>query len=104
MSRSANHNANRISAGAEQLAGAVGDAVRELPDNLRTLNQDLTDRATRGLGVVSDAAGQALRQGRDSLERIEGEIETRVRSQPWHALLLAFGIGAVIALLARPRR
>ena len=104
MSRSTNRNANRIGAAAENLSQTVGDAVRDLPENLKTLNREVTERASHGLDMASDAASRYLHQGRESAVRLERVVEDRVRSQPWQAVLLAFGIGALFAYMTRPRQ
>jgi len=103
MSSTANHHAKRISDAAEKLAGAVRDAVKELPEEFRGLNQDLGQRAAQGFDAVGAAGRQAWHQGRDSLGRVEQDVESRVRAQPWQALLVAFGVGALVGLLARSR-
>ncbi len=104
MTRSANHDVRRAGAAAERLADTVAGAVRDMPEHLKHLNEQLGKRAGQGLDAVGSAANDAIRQGRDSLDRIEGAIEHRVRSQPWQAMFLAVGIGAALALLLRPRR
>jgi len=104
MSRSTNRNANRIGAAADNLSQTIGDAVHDLPENLKTLNREFTDRAGKGLDKASQAANRYLHQGRESAERLERVVEDRVRSQPWQAVLLAFGIGALFAYMTRPRQ
>jgi ABC-type transporter Mla subunit MlaD len=104
MSRSANHNVNRVGAATDQIAQTVTGALRDIPENLRHLNEQIGQRTAQGLDAVGSVANDAIRQGRDSLQRIEGVIENRVRTQPLRSLLVAVGIGAAIALIMRPRR
>jgi ElaB/YqjD/DUF883 family membrane-anchored ribosome-binding protein len=104
MARSTNHNANRISAAAENLSQTVGEAVRDLPENFKSLNREFTSRASSELDRASKMASQYLHEGRESAQRLERVVEDRVRSQPWQALLVAFGVGALVAYMTRPAR
>jgi len=101
-------NVNRLVGAAQDTAESMGDAVRDtmrdLPENLQSMNEELTERAYQGLEALNCLAGRILDQGRGAVSRVEHGIEDRVRAQPLPALLIAFGLGAAIMLLARSRR
>lgn len=98
-------NVDRIMGAAQDTAETVGEAmrdtIRELPENLESMNRELTARAYEGLEALNCLAGRVLKQGRGAMTRVEHTIEDRVRSRPLPALLIAFGLGAALMLLAR---
>lgn len=100
-------NVNRMVGAAQETAGTVGEAMRDtmrdLPENLESMNRELTQRAYEGLDALNCLAGRVLEQGRGAMSRVEHRIEDRVRAQPLAALMIAFGLGAAIMLLARSR-
>jgi ElaB/YqjD/DUF883 family membrane-anchored ribosome-binding protein len=80
------------------LAGTLGDAAT---DEIRTRGRQArgaVERATDRAGEVwDDATSEASRRGREGVAALERQIDER----PFLTVLLAFGIGLVIARLIK---
>lgn len=76
---------------------------QELQEQLDTLRKDFADvtstlkemsssYAKQGQARVKDAAGEAQKQVRDSLDRAQSEVEQR----PFSSMAVAFGVGLLL--------
>lgn len=97
-------NVNRIVGAAQGAAETMQDSMRDMPENLKSLNKELTERAYEGLDALNCLAAQVLEQGRGAVSEMEHRIEDSVRSRPLPALLIAFGIGVFVMMMAHSRR
>ncbi len=95
--------AHDMSSAAHDMTSAVRDTVRDIPSQVKTLHRQVAGQASDQLEALSDAATDCVEQGREQILSVGQSLEQRVRRQPLQALLIAFGVGAVAALMMRNR-
>jgi ElaB/YqjD/DUF883 family membrane-anchored ribosome-binding protein len=97
------NNVHHLGEAAQSASDAISSTLRDLPEHLKDLNREVAHQASEGLEALGAMANKAVEQSRDTLANLESVIEKKVREQPMKAILVAFGIGAVLAILSRPR-
>jgi ElaB/YqjD/DUF883 family membrane-anchored ribosome-binding protein len=86
----------QVKATAEDLGVQVKETAQDLGAHVKETAQDL--------GVqVKDTMTEYYAQGRESLRDVSQTLEGQIRAQPLQALLVAGGLGLLLALLTRRR-
>jgi ElaB/YqjD/DUF883 family membrane-anchored ribosome-binding protein len=86
-----------------QRASEVGQNIRDIGSNIRDMGGDVRDVAREQVSHIKDKASDYYQQGREKARRWENSFEGYVQEQPVKSLLLAAGVGFVLALLWRRR-
>jgi len=85
------------------------EEVREGADNVKSIlagkAKNLVDQAGGNWDSVREGAGQAMKSVREQTTAAVGSVSSTVRQYPFQALLVGFGIGALLgAAIASSRR
>jgi ElaB/YqjD/DUF883 family membrane-anchored ribosome-binding protein len=86
-----------------QRASEVGQNIRDIGGNIRDMGGDVRDVAREQVSHIKDKAADYYEQGRKKARRWERGFEDYVAEQPVKSLLVAAGVGFVLALLWRRR-
>jgi ElaB/YqjD/DUF883 family membrane-anchored ribosome-binding protein len=87
----------------------VREGAREGADNVKSIltgkAKNLMDQAGENWENVREGAGQAVKNVRKQTTAAVGNVSSAVRQHPFQALIVGFGIGALLgAAISRSRR
>jgi|SRR3954465_12445399 len=81
----------------------VGQAARQVGENLRDLGSQVRQTATEQYDQLRDQASEYYEQGRQRALEMEQSLEQYVQEKPIQALLIAAGVGMVLGWLWKRR-
>jgi ElaB/YqjD/DUF883 family membrane-anchored ribosome-binding protein len=82
-----------------QAAKAVRDSVSQVGQSVRDAGSQVRDAAQEKFENLRDQAGEYYEQGRQRAQEWEAGLEEYVQEKPLQSLLIAAGVGALLALL-----
>ena len=89
----------------EGKAATVEAHLQDMGTQVKEMAKDLgaqVKETVQGMGTqVKETMTEYYEQGRESLREVPPTLEAQIRARPLQALLVAGGIGALLALLTR---
>jgi ElaB/YqjD/DUF883 family membrane-anchored ribosome-binding protein len=89
----------------QDLGAQVQERAEELSTQVRTWTQEvggqLKEGAQEAMRQAETSASQLSAQGRETVGQLEKTLEDYVRAKPLQSLLIAAGVGMMVALLWR---
>jgi hypothetical protein len=90
---------------ARELGTQVRDHVQELGAQVRNWTQEVSGQLKEGaqeaMRQAETSASQLSAQGRETVGQLEKTLEDYVRAKPLQSLMIAAGVGVMVALLWR---
>jgi ElaB/YqjD/DUF883 family membrane-anchored ribosome-binding protein len=90
---------------AQELGAQVQERAQELGAQVRDWAQDvggqLKEGAQQAMHQAETSASQLSAQGREAVGQLEKTLEDYVRAKPLQSLMIAAGVGMMVALLWR---
>jgi ElaB/YqjD/DUF883 family membrane-anchored ribosome-binding protein len=90
---------------AQDLGAQVKETVQGMGTQVKEMAQDMGTQVkemAQDMGTqVKETMTEYYEQGRESLREVPPTLEAQIRARPLQALLVAGGIGALLALLTR---
>ena len=97
----------QVKATAQEMGAQVKETAQEMGAQVKATAQEMGTQvkaAAQEMGAqVQDTMTEYYAQGRESLHDVRQTLEGQIRAQPLQALLVAVGLGIVLALLTRRR-
>ena len=90
---------NRISGTARNARGKAEEAVGRVTEDLKRQVQGKLDQAT---GAAQEFYGQTADTARDTAVTLDKWLRSTIETQPYTAVLVAFGVGWLIGRMHRP--
>lgn len=84
----------------EQLFGRIQQKTGEGREAIEEFFSEMTSRGSSAVGHAAEAAGQYAHQVSDRIRERYDNAESLVRHHPTETVIAAFGIGAVVGLIA----
>jgi len=89
----------------QELGAQVQERAQELGTQVRNWTQDvgsqLKEGAQQAMRQAETSASQLSAQGREAVGQLEKTVEDYVRAKPLQSLMIAVGVGMLVALLWR---
>ncbi len=90
---------NRISGTVRHASGKAEEAVGRVTGDLKKEVQGKLDQAT---GAAQEFYGQTAEAARDTAVTLDKWLRNTVETQPYTAVLVAFGVGWLLGRMHRP--
>jgi uncharacterized protein YjbJ (UPF0337 family) len=90
---------NRISGTARNARGKAEEAVARVTEDLKRQVQGKLDQAA---GAAQEFYGQTADTARDTAVTLDKWLRSTIETQPYTAVLVAFGVGWLIGRMHRP--
>jgi ElaB/YqjD/DUF883 family membrane-anchored ribosome-binding protein len=89
----------------QELGAQVHEMVQDLGAQVRNWTQEvgsqLKEGAQEAMRQTETSASQLSAQGREAVNQLEKTLEDYVRAKPLQSLMMAAGVGMIVALLWR---
>lgn len=97
-----------VSRGADAVSALDFSALRDEVSKLTQMVADLAqkhvsagrDQVVGAMGAASDSLAQSAAAAQDKLAAVEGEVEARIKKNPWGAVAIAVLIGLLIGKMS----
>jgi ElaB/YqjD/DUF883 family membrane-anchored ribosome-binding protein len=90
--------------GISETTQAAGQTAENVAGRLQNIGAQVKDAAQERYAQMRDKTSEFYHQGRDKAVEWERSLENYVREQPMKSVLIAAGIGCLLALVWRLRR